>query len=101
MGVTAAIVSAGLAIGASAYSANQQRKAQKEAEAKAREAEKRNVTVQSRAATTETSAAEQEPQSELARQNAAKRRRGINRTILNNNQLTSSLLGNSTKLGGV
>lgn len=99
MGVTAAIVGTALAVGASAYTAHKQEKAQERAAAQAREMAKNNVTVQTRAA--EPAQAEtQAEQSETARQNAKRRRQGIARTVINNAQLTSSLLGNSNKLGG-
>lgn len=99
MGVTAALVTTALAVGASAYTARKQEKAQERAAAQAREMTKNNVTVQTRAVEA-TQADSQEEQSEVARQNAKKRRQGIARTVINNAQLTSSLLGNSTKLGG-
>ncbi len=103
MGVTAAIVGTALAVGASAYTAHKQVKAQEKAQeraaAQAREMAKNNVTVQTRAAEP-TQAETQAEQSEVARQNAKRRRQGIARTVINNAQLTSSLLGNSNKLGG-
>lgn len=99
MGVTAALVSTALAVGASAYTQRKQEKAQERAAAQAREMAKNNVTVQTRAAEP-TQAETQAELSEVARQNAKRRRQGIARTVINNAQLTSSLLGNSNKLGG-
>ena len=99
MGVETAIVGAALAVGSSLYTSHRQEKAQERAAAQAREMAKNNVTVQTRAAEP-TQAETQEEQSEVARQNAKRRRQGIARTVINNAQLTRSLLGNSTKLGG-
>lgn len=99
MGVTAAVIGTALAVGSSLYTQRKQEKAQERAAAQAREMAKNNVTVQTRAAEP-TQAETQEEQSEVARQNAKRRRQGIARTVINNAQLTRSLLGNSTKLGG-
>lgn len=99
MGVAAAIIGTAISVGSSIYSSRKQEKAQERAAAAAREAAKNNVTVQTRAAES-TQADSQEQQSETARLNAKRRRQGIARTVINNAQLTSSLIGNSNKLGG-
>lgn len=99
MGAAAAIIGTALSVGASMYTSHKQEKAQERAAAEAREAAKNNVTVQTRVAEA-TQAETQAEQSETARLNAKRRRQGIARTVINNAQLTSSLLGNSNKLGG-
>ena len=103
MGAAAAIIGTALSVGASMYTSHKQAKAQEKAQeraaAAAREAAKNNVTVQTRVAEA-TQAETQAEQSETARLNAKRRRQGIARTVINNAQLTSSLLGNSNKLGG-
>lgn len=101
MGFTAgaALVGTALSIGSSIHSARKQEKAQKRAEAQAREAAKRNVTVRSQGAEPARVSAENVEAGEEARQNARKRRQGYAST-LNNSVLTSSLVGNKSTLGG-
>lgn len=96
----AELLVAALAVGAGAYSSHKQAKAQKKAAAQAAEAAKNNITVQSRSAEPVAADTSMQDQSELARQNAAKRRRSVAKTVISNAQLTSSLLGNNSKLGG-
>lgn len=99
----AALLSAAASIGSSMYSGRKQDKAQKRAEAQAREAAKRNVTVQTSApqSTRESAAAAEED--ERARLNAKRRRQGYASTLtdrgLTNRGLTSSLVGNNNTLG--
>lgn len=96
----AAIVSTAVSIGSSIRQEHQQKKAQKNAEAAAREAAKRNVTVKSQGAEPVRTSTENVEAGEVARQNARKRRQGYVST-LPGQALTSSLVGNKSKLGGV
>ena len=98
MGFTSVVLGA-LAIGASMHQQNKVQKAQKSAEAAAREAAKRNVTVQSSAAEPVRAEAANAEAGEVARQNARKRRQGIASTV-SARALTSSLVGNKSLLGG-
>ncbi len=96
----AALVGTALSIGSSMHQAKKQEKAQKKAEAAAREAAKRNVTVKSQGAEPVRTSSENVEAGEVARQNARKRRQGYVST-LPGQALTSSLVGNKSKLGGV
>lgn len=98
MGFTSVVLGA-LAVGASMHTQNKAQKAQKSAEAAAREAAKRNVTVQSSAAEPVRAEAANVEAGEVARQNARKRRQGIASTV-SAGALTSSLVGNKSLLGG-
>lgn len=95
----AALVGAALSIGSGIYSARKQDKAQKRAEAQAREAAKRNVTVQSSGAEPVRTSSENAEAGDVAAQNARKRRQGYASTLTNRG-LTSSLVGNKSILGG-
>ncbi len=99
MGFTSALVTAALAVGASMHTQNKAKKAQQSAEIAAREAAKRNVTVQSSAAEPVRAEAANVEAGEVARQNARKRRQGIASTV-SAGALTSSLVGNKSRLGG-
>ncbi len=101
MGWTAAalLASTAISVGSSIHSQNKQKQAQKRAEAQSREAAKRNVTVQSSGAEPEQRRAENEAASDVAAQNARKRRQGYASTLTNRG-LTSSLVGNKSILGG-
>lgn len=99
MGFTSAIVGAALAIGGSMYTQNKAKKAQRSAEVAAREAAKRNVTVQGSGDVPVRAEAENVEVGEVARQNARKRRQGIAGT-LSSRGLASGLLGNKSLLGG-
>lgn len=95
----AAIAGTALSVGGSMYSAKKQEKAQKQAEAAAREAAKRNVTVQSSGAEPTRTSSENVAAGEVARQNARKRRQGYAST-LTGRTLSTSLIGNKSTLGG-
>ena len=95
----AALVATALSIGSSMHQAKKQEKAQKKAEAAAREAAKRNVTVQGSAAEPVRAEAANVEAGEVARQNARRRRQGIASTV-SAGALTSSLIGNKSRLGG-
>ena len=99
MGFTSALVTAALAVGASMHTQNKAKKAQQSAEIAAREAAKRNVTVQSSASEPVRAEAANVEAGEVARQNARKRRQGIASTV-SAGALTSSLVGNKSRLGG-
>lgn len=100
MGMTAAIIgSTLLSVGAGLHTQNKMQKAQKSAEIAAREAAKRNVTVQSSGGEPVRAEAANVEAGEVARQNARKRRQGIVGT-LSGKALASSLVGNKSLLGG-
>lgn len=99
MGFTTALVTTALAVGASMHMQNKANKAQKSAEVAAREAAKRNVTVQGSAAEPVRAEAANVEAGEVARQNARRRRQGIASTV-SAGALTSSLIGNKSRLGG-
>ena len=101
MGWTAAalIASTAISVGSSIYSNKKQASAQKKAEAQAREAAKRNVTVQTSGAEPTRTSSENSAAGEAAMQNARKRRQGYAST-LNDRGLASSLVGNKSILGG-
>lgn len=101
MGWTAAalVASAAISAGSSIYSSRKQESAQKRAEVRAREAAKRNVTVQSSGPEPTKRTDENSAAGDAAMQNARKRRQGYAST-LNDRGLTSSLVGNKSILGG-
>ena len=96
---TGALIGAALSIGSSVYSGKKAEKAQKRAESQAREAAKRNVTVQSSGAEPVRTSSENAEAGDEAAQNARKRRQGYASTLTNRG-LTSSLVGNKSILGG-
>lgn len=100
MGFTAAILGAtALSVGASAYTQHQARKAQKSAEAEAREAAKRNVTVQASGGAPVQASVEGTEAAEVARQNARRRRQGMS-GLVHEGTLAGSLVGGRSILGG-
>ena len=101
MGWTTAalLASTAISVGSSIHSQNKQEKAQKRAEAQAREAAKRNVTVQSSGAEPVRTSSENAEAGDVAAQNARKRRQG-DASTLTDRGLTSSLVGNKSILGG-
>lgn len=99
MGFTGAILGAALAVGGSAYTQHQARKAQKSAEAEARENAKRNVTVQASGGAPVARSVEGTEAGEVARQNARKRRQGMAQ-LVGDAGLSSGLVGGRSILGG-
>ena len=96
---TAVLVGTALSVGASMHTQNKMKKSQRSAEIAAREAAKRNVTVQSSGAEPVRAEAENVAVGDVARQNARKRRQGIAGTVTDKG-LASSLVGNKSLLGG-
>lgn len=100
MGFTSAFLAGtALSVISGLHSKNKMEKSQRSAEIAAREAAKRNVTVQSSGAESTRAESENESASYVAQQNAKKRRQGIASTITDR-ALTSSLVGNKSLLGG-
>lgn len=99
MGLTSAIVGAALAVGGSMHVQNKVKKSQRSAEIAAREAAKRNVTVQGSGGVPVREEGVNVEAGEVARQNARKRRQGIASTV-SGRALASSLVGNKSLLGG-
>lgn len=95
----AALIGTALSVGSSIRNQHQQKKAARSAEASAREAAKRNVTVQSSGAEPVRTSSENAEAGDVAAQNARKRRQGYASTLTNRG-LTSSLVGNKSILGG-
>jgi hypothetical protein len=100
MGFTSAFLAGtALSVISGLHSKNKMEKSQRSAEIAAREAAKRNVTVQSSGAESTRAESENESASYVAQQNAKKRRQGIASTVTDR-ALTSSLVGNKSLLGG-
>lgn len=99
MGFSGALIGAALTVGGSLYTQHKAKKAQAAAEAQAREAAKRNVTVQASGAESVGRDVEAQQVGEVARQNARRRRQGMAGTV-NDRDLAGSLTGNRVILGG-